>query len=86
MPRARPVAPKPDVEVVATAPESRVTKSATIMSLLQREDGATLADLIEASSWLPQTTRAAPTGQVKKGHTIERGSRDGVTFYRVATQ
>lgn len=87
MPRrtARPATPKPESEAAA-APEPRVTKSATVLSLLQRDDGATLADLIEATGWLPHTTRAALTGLRKKGHTIERGSRDGVSFYKVAAQ
>lgn len=87
MPRrtARAATPQPKVEAAA-APEPRVTKSATILTLLQREDGATLAELIEATSWLPHTTRAALTGLRKRGHTIERGSRDGVTFYRIAVQ
>lgn len=78
--------PAPEGQVAAAAPSLRVTKSATVLSLLQREDGATLAELIDATGWLPHTTRAALTGLRKKGHTIERGSRDGVTFYRVTAQ
>ena len=81
-------APTPALEgeAAAPAPTPRVTKSATILSLLQREHGATLANLIEATGWLPHTTRAALTGLRKKGHAIARGSRDGVTFYRVAAE
>lgn len=89
MPRrtARPVGLKPETELaVAAAPEPRVTKTDTVLALLQREGGATLADLIDATGWLPHTTRAALTGLRKKGHAIERGSRDGTTFYRVAAQ
>ena len=88
MPRrtARSVTPAPEGEVAAAAPHPRVTKSAIVLNLLQREDGATLAELIEATGWLPHTIRAALTGLRKKGHTIERGSRDGVTFYRVTAQ
>lgn len=64
------------------APE-RQTKSAAVLSLLQREEGATIADLIAATGWLPHTTRAALTGLRKKGHTLEKTKRDGVTCYRV---
>ena len=80
MPRktARPTTPQPDTNAMP-----RVTKSSMVLALLQREQGATLAELIEATGWLPHTTRAALTGLRKKGHAIERGSRDGVTFYHL---
>lgn len=62
----------------------RQSKSATVIALLQRDDGATIADLIAATDWLPHTTRAALTGLRHKGHVIERGKRGDVTFYRIA--
>ena len=76
----------------ATAPSSgpssdRVeapSKSAGVIALLVRPDGATLPELIEATGWLPHTTRAALTGIRKKGHAITRGKRDGATCYRIA--
>ena len=46
--------------------------------------GATLAELVEATGWLPHTTRAALTGFRKKGHVIERSKRSDVTCYRIA--
>src|SRR4051794_32877967 len=33
------------------------TKQAAVIGLLQREGGATLADLVDATGWLPHTTR-----------------------------
>ena len=62
----------------------RVTKSATVIALLQRERGATLAEMIEATGWLPHTTRAALTGLKKKGHVIVRDKRGDVTCYCIA--
>jgi len=62
----------------------RVTKSATILDLLRRDEGATLPELIETTGWLPHTTRAALTGLRKKGHAIERYKRDEATCYRIA--
>jgi hypothetical protein len=50
-------------------PRSR-TKIAEVVALLQRGDGATLAELIAATGWLPHTTRAALTGLRKRGHAI----------------
>jgi hypothetical protein len=69
----------------APAPADRVTKAGKVLSLLQREDGATLHELIAATGWLPHTTRAALTGLRKKGHTIERTKRDGDTCYHAAS-
>ncbi len=74
----RGVAPPPPV----AAP--RATKAGAVLSLLQRDGGATLADLIAATGWLPHTTRAALTGLRHKGHQIERFKHDGVTTYRIA--
>src|SRR3982750_1986554 len=37
------------------------TKQAAVIGLLQREQGATLADLVDATGWLAHTTRAALT-------------------------
>jgi len=68
---------------VAAVPSS-TTKSATVVSLLQREHGASLPELIAVTGWLPHTTRAALTGLRKKGHTIERFKRDDATCYRIA--
>jgi DNA-binding MarR family transcriptional regulator len=60
----------------------RVTKASTVLALLQREEGATLAELIAATGWLPHTTRAALTGLRKKGHTLEKTKRGDQTCYR----
>ena len=50
-----------------------------VIGLLVRGGGATLPELIDATGWLPHTTRAALTGIRKKGHVVERTKRDGVT-------
>lgn len=64
----------------ATRPHS---KTATVVALLGRETGATTAELVEATGWLPHTMRAALTGLRRKGHEISRGKRDGATCYRI---
>ena len=61
-----------------------ITKTAAIIALLKRNTGATLAELIAATGWLPHTTRAALTGLRKKGHVIERSKRGEATCYRIA--
>jgi hypothetical protein len=60
------------------------TKSAQVIGMLQREEGATLAELVEATGWLPHTTRAALTGLRKKGHAIAKGKRGDATCYSLA--
>ncbi len=73
----------PDAVPVAASAPARVTKASTVVALLAREGGATLPELIEATGWLPHTTRAALTGLRKKGHAIVRCTREGVTCYRI---
>jgi hypothetical protein len=62
------------------------SKTAAVLGLLNRADGATSTELIEATGWLPHTTRAALTGLRKKGHAIERTKRGDQTCYRIAGQ
>jgi len=61
------------------------SKRALIIALLQRAEGATLNDLIAATSWLPHTTRAALTGLRNSGMTIERSRHEQstVSVYRI---
>lgn len=74
-------APAPSLAAPGTP---RMTKSGAVLALLGREEGATLADLIAATGWLPHTTRAALTGLRKKGHVLEKSKRGEQTCYRVA--
>ncbi len=53
------------------------TKQALVVEMLSKERGATLDSLIEATGWLPHTTRAALTGLRKKGYAIERIGGEG---------
>ena len=38
------------------------SKISLVLELLRHEEGAALAELVEATGWLPHTTRAALTG------------------------
>ena len=76
----------PAAAPASTSPQpqpERQSKTALVLGLLRREGGATLAELVAATDWLPHTTRAALTGLRKKGHAIEREPRDGVSHYRL---
>ena len=76
---------KADVGNATPSPAPRATsKIASVITLLERAGGATLAEMVEATGWLPHTTRAALTGLKKKGHTISKDKRGDVTCYRIA--
>jgi uncharacterized protein DUF3489 len=48
------------------------SKLALVIELLRRADGATIVDLIQATGWLPHTTRAALTALRKRGYAVIR--------------
>ena len=61
------------------------TKLAQVVELLQRDRGATIDDLIDATGWLPHTTRAALTGLRKRGFAlaIDRSEKKRGSIYRI---
>jgi hypothetical protein len=64
------------------------SKLAKVIDLLRRSEGATIHNLMEATGWLPHTTRAALTGLRKRGHKIvldrSEGKRDSI--YRIESE
>ena len=75
-----PAAPSP------TPAAPRESKTALLISLLARPVGATLDQMVAATSWLPHTTRAALTGLKKKGYVVTSEKVDGVRTYRITAQ
>ncbi len=64
----------------ATAPNPRpATKLAQVLALLQRDDGATIAELAEATGWQAHTVRGALSGVIAKklGHTVTSEKTEG---------
>jgi hypothetical protein len=59
------------------------SKLADVIGQLRQHQGATIDELIAATNWLPNTTRAALTGLRKRGYGIERIRLDGATRYRI---
>ncbi len=61
------------------------SKSAAVQKLLSRTKGASIAEIVSATSWQAHSARAFLTGLRKKGAVIVRESRkDGETSYRIA--
>ncbi|PKB14102.1 uncharacterized protein DUF3489 [Novosphingobium kunmingense] len=74
------------VHVPTTAevePAKRQSKADLILDMLQRPEGASIEQLVSATSWLPHTTRAVLTGLRKKGHPVFSEKLDGVRRYRI---
>jgi hypothetical protein len=61
------------------------SKQALIIKMISRKAGATLEALVNATGWLPHTTRAALTGLRKRGYTVLLERQDGKpSLYRIA--
>lgn len=80
-PESKPAVPGKSANTAG--PESKPSKIGTVMTLMQRDGGATLDELTRATGWLPHTTRAALTGLRKKGYAIERAKRDDTSCYHL---
>jgi hypothetical protein len=65
--RGRPRKAGTTVADVAPAPKTRDgTKQAQVISMLQRREGATIAQIVEATDWRPHTVRGFFAGALKK--------------------
>jgi hypothetical protein len=67
--------PQPDANPAPTTGETEApkpvairsgTKQAQIIALLQRPEGASIAEIVEATSWQPHTARGLISGALKK--------------------
>jgi Protein of unknown function (DUF3489) len=76
---------KEPLDASATSPRAG-TKQALVTTMLYAKGGATLGALVDATGWLPHTTRAALTGLRKRGFAIERTREQGsVAIYRIVS-
>jgi DNA-binding IclR family transcriptional regulator len=75
----------PNIEAASSGATAREgSKTALVLKLLGRAEGAALQDLVTATGWLPHTTRAALTGLRKRGYAVRREKRaGGPSVYRV---
>ncbi|HWJ70681.1 MAG TPA: DUF3489 domain-containing protein [Sphingobium sp.] len=60
----------PSIPLPPASARGTPSKSMLVLTLLGREQGASLEELAEATGWLPHSTRAALSGLRKKGHAI----------------
>jgi hypothetical protein len=61
------------------------SKTAQVVAMLRRKDGATLAEIVQTMGWQKHTVRGFMAGAMKKaGHTVESFKPDGgVRTYRI---
>ncbi len=76
-PKARPDAP-------TTNARPHISKKATIESLVRREQGAAITELMTVTGWQEHSVRAALTGLRKAGHAITRERVNSETRYLIA--
>ena len=71
---------------VATAESRKSSKLDLMTDLLNRQEGASLAELAEVTGWQPHSVRGAMSGALKrKGLTVKSEVTDGVRRYRIGT-
>jgi len=89
---ARRAKPKPepapdDTETVKPVAIRAGTKQAKMIAMLQRPEGATVAEIVEATGWLAHTVRGSISGALKKklGLPIAAEKVEGrATVYRIS--
>ncbi len=61
------------------------SKLLTIIAMLRRPEGATIADLVDATSWKPNSVRGAISGAIKKRRLMKVIAEvsNGVRTYRI---
>ena len=69
-------------------PAGSGSKRCIILCLMERQEGATIGDLMAATGWLAHTTRAALSGLRKKGVVIvrDRDPAQQASVYRIESQ
>ena len=84
-PKPEPVQMPDEAEAAKPVAIRAGTKQAQIIAMLQRPEGATVAEMVEATGWLAHSVRASISGALKKklGLPISAGKVEGRgTVYR----
>ena len=86
--RPKPIAERADLGAATASGAEEYpasTKRAQLIALLERAEGASVAEIGQRFSWLPHTVRAAITGLRKAGREVTRSKdADDRSVYRLA--
>jgi hypothetical protein len=74
--------PASKTPIACPQPSKPASKRDQLAALLVRDKGATIAQMKEATGWLPHTVRAALTNLKKLGYAIDSDKVDGLRTYR----
>jgi hypothetical protein len=80
--RAAAVKPNGSTPLAIPAPTKPISKRQQLAAMLVRDQGATIAQMQDATGWLPHTVRAALTGLKKLGYAIDSDKVEGLRTYR----
>ena len=87
----KPVKTAPRTRKAATTPtpavETKTSKQNVVLSMLRRANGASVAEIIDATGWQPHSVRGFFSGALKKRlkiDVISEKGEDGVRRYHVA--
>ena len=85
---AAPVLPASSESAAASTEPSSLpaqSKQAQLIALLRSDPGATMAQMIALTGWLPHTVRGMISGSLRKrlGLDVQQRSIDGVRVYRI---
>lgn len=74
------------ITTLATSKAGRAaSKLDTLEKLLRRKNGATIAEMVQATGWQQHSVRGALAGAIKKrGHAVTSEKIDGTRRYRIA--
>ncbi len=63
----------------------RISKISQVVALLRRPEGATAAQIMEATGWQAHSVRGAIAGQIRKklGLAVATEKVEGLTVYRI---
>lgn len=65
------------------APSRKASKQDQVIVMMQREGGAPLTEMTEATGWLPHSVRAVLSCLRKKGYEISRTGSESGSVYRI---
>lgn len=76
------------VKLRRTASRREGSKQAQIVALMQRPQGATVAEMQKATGWQPHTVRGAIAGAIKKqlGLAVASAKEERGRVYRIAVR
>lgn len=85
---AAPAKSAPEPTASPSRPKGPSGKLGTVVALMRRPEGATVAQMGEATGWQPHSVRGALAGALKRKHklTIVGEAGEGGRVYRIAAE